>query len=164
MKLKIDDSINERIDSYLTGIEELDLTRAKIQNLIKSNNILVNGKPVKTSYKLNMGDEIDINIVEEESIDAYVLCLSKNAQLEAFKVTTMLRSHGFIADTDYLQRSFKAQFKSVDRMKAKVAILIGDKDIENKTVTIKIIETQEQFVVSNEQIIEKMDEIFGERF
>ena len=105
-----------------------------------------------------------ISIVEEESIDAYVLCLSKNAQLEAFKVTTMLRSHGFVADTDYLQRSFKAQFKSVERMNAKVAILIGDKDIANKTVTIKIIETQEQFVVSNEDIIDKMDEIFGERF
>ena len=105
-----------------------------------------------------------INIVEEESIDAYVLCLSKNAQLEAFKITTMLRSHGFVADTDYLQRSFKAQFKSVERMKAKVAILIGDKDIQNNTVTIKIIETQEQFVVSNNEIINKMDEIFGERF
>ena len=105
-----------------------------------------------------------ISIVEEESIDAYVLCLSKNAQLEAFKVTTMLRSHGFVADTDYLQRSFKAQFKSVERMNAKVAILIGDKDIANKTVTIKIIETQEQFVVSNDEIIDKMDEIFGERF
>ena len=105
-----------------------------------------------------------ISIVEEESIDAYVLCLSKNAQLEAFKVTTMLRSHGFVSDTDYLQRSFKAQFKSVERMKAKVVILIGDKDIANQTVTIKIIETQEQFVVANDQIIEKMDEIFGERF
>ena len=105
-----------------------------------------------------------ISIVEDEGIDAYVLCLSKNAQLESFKVTTMLRSHGFVADTDYLQRSFKAQFKSVERMNAKVAILIGDKDIANKTVTIKIIETQEQFVVSNDEIIEKMDEIFGERF
>ena len=46
MKLKIDDFVNERIDSYLTGNEELDLTRAKIQSLIKSNNILVNGKKV----------------------------------------------------------------------------------------------------------------------
>lgn len=66
MKLKIDDNVNERIDSYLTGNEELDLTRAKIQSLIKSNNILVNGKPVKNSYKLNIGDEIDINIIEDE--------------------------------------------------------------------------------------------------
>ena len=33
---------NERIDSFLSKNEELDLTRAKIQSLIKSKNILVN--------------------------------------------------------------------------------------------------------------------------
>ena len=85
-----------------------------------------------------------ISIVEEESIDAYVLCLDESAQLEAFKVVTMLRSHGFVSETDYLQRKFKAQFKSVERMKAKVAILIGAKEVENKQVTIKKIDTQEQ--------------------
>lgn len=105
-----------------------------------------------------------ITITEEESIDAYVLCLSESAQLEAFKVVTMLRSHGFVSETDYLQRKFKAQFKSVERMDAKVAILIGEKDIANQTVTIKKIDTQEQFVVSNDQIIEKMDELLEERF
>lgn len=103
-----------------------------------------------------------ISITEEESIDAYVLCLSESAQLEAFKVVTMLRSHGFVSETDYLQRKFKAQFKSVERMNAKVAILIGEKDIANHTVTIKNIATQEQFVVSNDEIIDKMDELCRE--
>ena len=105
-----------------------------------------------------------ISIVEEESIDAYVLCLDESAQLEAFKVVTMLRSHGFVSETDYLQRKFKAQFKSVERMKAKVAILIGAKEVENKQVTIKKIDTQEQFVVPSDEIIQKMDEILEERF
>ena len=105
-----------------------------------------------------------ISIVEEESIDAYVLCLDESAQLEAFKVVTMLRSHGFVSETDYLQRKFKAQFKSVERMKAKVAILIGAKEVENQQVTIKKIDTQEQFVVASDEIIQKMDEILEERF
>ncbi|MBQ1496190.1 MAG: RluA family pseudouridine synthase [Bacilli bacterium] len=62
MKLIVDKE-NVRIDSYLKDIEELDLTRSKIQNLIKTNNILVNGKPVKNSYLVELGDEIDITIV-----------------------------------------------------------------------------------------------------
>ena len=66
MKIKVEDTNNERIDSYLSGIEELELTRAKIQSLIKSNNILVNDKPIKNSYKVVLGDEIDINYVAEE--------------------------------------------------------------------------------------------------
>lgn len=108
-------------------------------------------------------DAEKIDITEEESIDAYVLCLDDQAQCNALAITTTLRSHGFIAETDYLHRSFKAQFKSVDRMKAKVAVLIGNSEVENHTVSIKRIDTQEQYVVDQDQLIEKMDEIFEER-
>ncbi len=66
MKVIVEESNNERIDSYLSNNEEVDLTRAKIQNLIKTNNILVNGKEVKNSYKVVNGDEIEINYVEED--------------------------------------------------------------------------------------------------
>ena len=64
MKLVVDKS-GERIDSYLSNIKEVDLTRSKIQNLIKNGNILVNGKTIKNSYKLEENDEIEINYVTE---------------------------------------------------------------------------------------------------
>ncbi len=62
MKLIVDKD-NIRIDSYLKDIEELELTRSKIQNLIKTKNILVNGKEIKNSYLVQTGDEIDITII-----------------------------------------------------------------------------------------------------
>ena len=61
------DKENIRIDKYLSELEELDLTRAKIQKLIKTGNIKVNDKEVKESYKININDNIDINIIKEES-------------------------------------------------------------------------------------------------
>ena len=64
MKLVVDKS-GERIDSYLSNNKEVDLTRSKIQNLIKNGNILVNGKTIKNSYKLEENDEIEINYVTE---------------------------------------------------------------------------------------------------
>ena len=67
MKIIVEDNVNERIDSYLTNSKELDLTRSKVQSLIRTNNILVNGNSVKNSYKVIPGDEIDITIVEEKS-------------------------------------------------------------------------------------------------
>ena len=67
MKLKIDENIDKRIDTYLSEIEEVDLTRSKIQSLIKSGNILVNGKLIKNSYKLEKDDEIEINYVLNET-------------------------------------------------------------------------------------------------
>ena len=45
--------------------EDMDLTRSKIQSLIKTGNVLVNGKESKNSYIVSDGDEIDITIVEE---------------------------------------------------------------------------------------------------
>ena len=53
-----------RIDKYLN--ENTDYTRSKIQKLIDSGNILVNGKIVKNSYKVVENDEIIINNQEEE--------------------------------------------------------------------------------------------------
>jgi len=62
---KIDEDIKIRIDNYLS--QQLDmLSRSKITKLIKSENISVNGKPVKPSYKLETGDVVEVYIPEEK--------------------------------------------------------------------------------------------------
>ena len=61
------DKENIRIDKYLSELDSVDLTRAKIQKLIKTGNIKVNDKEVKESYKVSIDDNIEINVVEEES-------------------------------------------------------------------------------------------------
>jgi 23S rRNA pseudouridine1911/1915/1917 synthase len=66
MKIIVSDSNNERIDKYIFDNEDMDLTRSKIQNLIKTGNVLVNNKETKNSYIVQDGDEIDITIVEED--------------------------------------------------------------------------------------------------
>lgn len=97
---------------------------------------------------------------EEESLDAYVLCLSDRVKKEALQIVTELRANGYRSDTDYLGRSFKAQFKTVERKHARVAVIVGEKDIEQGVVTLKDTSNQTQKVVSLDSIIEGMDEIF----
>lgn len=53
-----ENEIKKRIDLYLA--ESTDYSRSNIQRLIKEEKILVNGKKVKESYKLQSGDEIRI--------------------------------------------------------------------------------------------------------
>ncbi len=53
----------KRLDQYL--MNELDISRSKIEKLIKDGHVLVNGKQVKPSYSVKKGDVIDYEIVEE---------------------------------------------------------------------------------------------------
>lgn len=103
-----------------------------------------------------------IELGEEESLDAYILCLSPNASIQALQITTQLRANGYQCDTDYLQRSLKAQFKTVERKRAKIAILVGEEDIANGTVAMKNTEDKTQQVVAMDAIVEAMDAIFQE--
>lgn len=102
-----------------------------------------------------------ISLGEEDGLDAYVLCLSPNVSIPALQITTLLRANGYKTDTDYTQRSFKAQFKTVERKHAKVSILVGEKDVEQGTVTIKRLEDQLQKIVAIDEIVMAMDEMFN---
>ena len=63
-KLIIDDKyVGQRIDKAISTMKN-DLSRVAIQRMIDNENIKVNGKKTKSSYKLNKGDELYI-IAEE---------------------------------------------------------------------------------------------------
>lgn len=65
MKIISDEKM--RIDKYL--IQKLDDSRSKIQRMIDTNHILVNGNKVKSSYILHINDEITINEDYSEELD-----------------------------------------------------------------------------------------------
>ncbi len=104
------------------------------------------------------GEGVDLN--SETSLDAYVLCLDESASIKALQVVSELRANGYTCERDYLNRSFKAQFKSVDRKHAKCAILIGEKELQEGKVNIKRIEDQKQFETTFDHLIDTMDHIF----
>lgn len=67
MKLEVLDG-GVRLDSYL--ISSVDKSRSKIQSMIKSGNITVNGSSVKSSYVVKSGDVIEVVDVIDETISA----------------------------------------------------------------------------------------------
>lgn len=103
-----------------------------------------------------------IPLGEEPSLDAYIIRTSPNVSVPALVIMTQLRAAGYKSETDYLDRSYKAQFKTVDRKHAKVAIIIDEKAIEQGVVTIKNIETKQQEVVKIDDIVITMDRMFPE--
>ena len=65
-----DEEVNIRIDKIISALEK-DLSRTAIQRMIEEGLILVNGKQVRTSYKVCIGDKI--TITEEEAKEADIL-------------------------------------------------------------------------------------------
>jgi len=82
---------NVRIDQYLT--ESLDISRSKVQKLIKEEKVIVNNKIVSNNYKVKLNDSIEVNdeldfeiSVEAENIplnivyeDDYLLIVNKES-------------------------------------------------------------------------------------
>ena len=90
MEVKVEKN-NIRIDKYLN--DELDISRSKIQKLIKDERILVNGKTINASYSVKENDLIEIDDdlsfeihIEPEDIpvnvvyeDEYLLVVNKES-------------------------------------------------------------------------------------
>ena len=57
----------KRLDLYIA--ERTELTRTRIQQLIKDGNINVNNKKSKPSYKVEKNDFIEMIIPDEKEID-----------------------------------------------------------------------------------------------
>lgn len=62
-----EEDIGKRIDSYLA--DNIGVSRTNIQRLIENKKILVNGKKTKVSYKVQQGDEINIENEEPKEIE-----------------------------------------------------------------------------------------------
>lgn len=76
--IEVKDEIEERVDSYLA--KELNISRSKVQKLIKQGLVTVNEKVVSSNYIVKCGDFISVNddldyeiSVEAEDIDIDVV-------------------------------------------------------------------------------------------
>lgn len=89
-------------------------------------------------------EENNVNIPINNNIDVYMLYVSESEKETAAYLTQDLRLNGFIVETDLMNKSLKAQFKSVDRYNAKYLIVLNDEEIQKDQVTLKDTITKEE--------------------
>jgi len=66
--LKIDqESVGRRLDSYIAS-QITQWSRARLQRLIEDEDVLVNGKPSKSSYRVQENDEIEVELTTPDTI------------------------------------------------------------------------------------------------
>ena len=93
------DETGKRLDAYLA--ENTELTRTRIQQLIKEENIKVNDKKTKSSYKIEMGDTIKVFIPEKKEIDLVPQNISINILYEDNDIAVIDKKAGLVIHPSY---------------------------------------------------------------
>jgi histidyl-tRNA synthetase len=93
---------------------------------------------------------------EKVPLNAFIVAADENAEVVAFNLMTNLRHKNISANMDFAKRSLKAQMKQAAKSGAKFALIIGEDEIKNSTVTMKNLETSEQETISISEIAEKI--------
>ena len=93
----------------------------------------------------------------EEYVDCYVIDMTKSSNY-ALEVATALRNNFYTTELNYYDRSMKSQFKSSDRKNALYVIILGEDELNNKTVTIKNTLNKEQNTIPFTDLISYLEE------
>lgn len=129
------------------------------------------GGPEVSAFGFGMGIErimvflesAGLDVKDKDVIDVYGMPLDDDAKVLVFKAAHKLREAGFSVEADYDGRSMRAQFKMVDRLNAKVAMLVGENEVKENKITLKDIASQTQVTVSVDEVVSKVTEFIGEK-
>ena len=77
-------------------------------------------------------------------------------EMTAFTLVNTLRQAGISADMDFGKRAFKKQFEQANKVGARYALIIGDEEFSNGTVSVKNMTTGEQVVVPLAGVVAKV--------
>ncbi len=101
-------------------------------------------------------ENVKLPIVED--IDLFLLYVNEEEKKYALYLAQELRLAGFIVDTEYNNRTLKAQFKQADRLNAKYIAVLNSEDLNNNEITIKNNKTKEEDIISLDMIVYYLDE------
>lgn len=152
-------------DSKTLGTQSTVCAGGRYDNLIEE----FGGEPTP-GFGFGMGVERVLMILDAEgaaipvvdTIDAYVVHLGEETNIEALKVVQAIRQAGYSADRDYMGRKAKAQFKSADKAKAKLVLTLGESELEAGVIKVKNMATRTESEYTLETVYTDFNQIFDE--
>lgn len=105
-------------------------------------------------------EEVIIPVIEE--LDAYVVGLGEATNVESLKLVQAIRDFGFSADRDFLNRKAKAQFKTANKLNAKLVFTLGEDELAQGQVKIKNMTSGHEQTYALADVYATFDEIYDE--
>ncbi len=121
------------------------------------------GGPDLPAIGFAIGEDRLIEILPQEFVERirpappiFVVAVGNAPVGEALAVAEQLRGEGIPVIAEMAGRSMKAALKRADKAAARWALLIGDEEVANETVTLRDLEQGEQKSISRSEIIAYM--------
>lgn len=99
-------------------------------------------------------DKEGISLGEEAPVQLYVGILGREARAKAYALVDSIRKRGVVVETDYMDRSVKAQMKYANKIGALYTVIIGENELKNNRANVKNMLSGEQGEVDIDKIIE----------
>jgi histidyl-tRNA synthetase len=162
---------------YYTGIvfEAFDVSGSVRRAILgggRYNNLMeaVGGEPMP-AVGFAMGDLVISLILEElgrlpeglsaSPADILVTVFDENTLLASTTLASELRQSGVKVVTYHEPAKLGKQFKYADRIKTKLAAILGPEELSNDQVTIKNLETREQFQIHRVNLVHEIKQILA---
>jgi len=91
--------------------------------------------------------------------DIYLICLEKKGIPVSLDITKKLRLKGFNLISDPLRRSMKAQMRDANKLGARYVLILGESELEDKTIIYKNLENGKQESIKQEKIVKYFDNL-----
>ena len=156
---EIDNNLVRGLDYYDYMVYELKLSSSLALGGGGRYNHLVSalGGPEVPCVGFACGIERIINEIVDnnnENIDVYIMHVNNEEKYKANILLQDLRLNNIICDTNFMNKSLKAQFKEADNMKAKILIILNSDDLSKGLITVKDNITKEEVKVPEDEIID----------
>ncbi|WP_319445100.1 MULTISPECIES: histidine--tRNA ligase [unclassified Mycobacterium] len=93
---------------------------------------------------------------ETVRVEVFGVPLGDEAKLVLVKLAGQLRANGIRTDLAYGGRGVKGAMKAADRSGARIALVVGDRDVEAGTVGVKDLSTGEQVDVATDAVVAEL--------
>lgn len=91
-------------------------------------------------------------VYEPKGIDAYVLSVSEDMRVKAAGIVAMLRAADIAADVDIMGRKMGKALKYASDVRARYAVIVGAKEMEQGSVTLRDMSSGEQELIKVEDL------------
>lgn len=150
------------INSPLLGAQDAVAGGGRYDNLVKDL-----GGPAIPAIGFAIGWERLVSLLSQKDqnfqrpLEIFIASLSKNAMEEAYKLTNQLRHIGVKVEMSYEEKSLKSQMRKADKLSSCFVLIIGEKELEEKTVILRNMKNKSQEVIDRKEIVSEIRKRIG---